>query len=51
MDDQDAIRDLERDVKAHESAAARLEEDARHRRLMASRARAGLEYLRKQRGT
>ena len=46
--DEDLIADLENDIMVHECAAERLEEDARHRRKMAKRARAALAYIRKQ---
>lgn len=51
MDDEDAIRDLKREVEAHDRTAERLEEDARNRRRMAECARKAAEYIIKQRGT
>lgn len=51
MDDQDAIRDLEREARLHDTAAERLENDAHHRRRMADNCRKSIEYIRKQRAT
>ena len=50
-EEDEAIVRLKRDAETHDLAAERLEEDARNRRKMAARARFGIEYLRKQRGT
>jgi hypothetical protein len=48
MSDEKLIKDLEFDARDHDRAAERLEADARNRRLMAERARKGIEYVRKR---
>ena len=48
IDDANMVADLERDIKLHEAAADRLEENARNRRRMAERARKGIEYIQKR---
>lgn len=50
-EEDEAIEGLKRDAETHERAAERLEQDARDRRKMAARARAGIDYLRKQRAS
>jgi len=48
MNDEEGeiVAGLERDAAMHDLAADRLEEDARNRRKMAARARAGIDYFR-----
>lgn len=45
-DDQNLIHALEHDAEVHDAAAERLEDDARHRRRAAERARKGAQYIR-----